>query len=322
MDEQKTNIYILQLEKEKYYVGKSSDPINRTAQHFRGKGSAWTEKYPPISVIEIIENCDSFDEDKYTKIYMAKHGIANVRGGSYCQLKLSDDIMKLLGRELFGASDKCYNCGQNGHLIVQCPQMNKKVRTCSRCKRPGHTITSCKYKTNLNGDKLEAKTCKKCGRAGHTAGKCYAKTTTQGQEIPPKTCDRCGRTGHGSSKCYAKTTVTIIDEQSIPNSPPEHFEVCTRCQETGHLVINCPSKPVQINKQEYPCFRCRGLGHRASECCVPTDVDGKKITWNGCTNCGRKSHYAFRCGKKLDIYNRPVRAAMFSKIENFLKQDL
>ena len=56
-------IYILKLEKDKYYVGKSSKLYKRLDDHFNLYGSSWTKKYKPIKVIKTIENCDKFDED-------------------------------------------------------------------------------------------------------------------------------------------------------------------------------------------------------------------------------------------------------------------
>ena len=64
-----TNIYILKLKNNKYYIGKTNNPQFRLTQHFDSNGSAWTKKYKPIKIIKIIPNCDNFDEDKYTKIY-------------------------------------------------------------------------------------------------------------------------------------------------------------------------------------------------------------------------------------------------------------
>ena len=76
-----TNIYILKLQGGKYYIGKTSDPMKRYKEHLDGKGSAWTKKYAPIGVEKVIKNASPFDEDKYTKEYMAKYGIDKVRGG-------------------------------------------------------------------------------------------------------------------------------------------------------------------------------------------------------------------------------------------------
>lgn len=83
-------IYLLQLEKNKYYVGKTTNPKLRLDKHFTSNGSFWTKKYKPINILEIIPNCDDYDEDKFTIKYMEKYGINNVRGGSFCQIKLSD----------------------------------------------------------------------------------------------------------------------------------------------------------------------------------------------------------------------------------------
>ena len=118
-------IYILKLEKDKYYVGKSSKINKRLEDHFNSYGSAWTKKYKPVKVIETINNCDKFDEDKYTLKYMEKYGVHNVRGGSFCETKLENDNLKTINKMLDGASDKCYNCGEKGHFASQCEYENE-----------------------------------------------------------------------------------------------------------------------------------------------------------------------------------------------------
>ena len=65
-----TNIYILKLQKGKYYVGKTNNLEKRKQQHINGTACAWTKKYKPISVEKIIPNASDFDEDKYTKEYL------------------------------------------------------------------------------------------------------------------------------------------------------------------------------------------------------------------------------------------------------------
>ena len=91
-------IYILQLEQEKYYIGKTTNPTFRLQKHFTSSGSVWTKKYKPISVLEIIPNCDDYDEDKYTIKFMEKYGINNVRGGSFCEIKLSENNITILNQ--------------------------------------------------------------------------------------------------------------------------------------------------------------------------------------------------------------------------------
>jgi len=109
-------IYILQLENKKYYIGKTLNPDFRLEQHFNSSGSQWTKKYKPYKVIKIIPNCDNFDEDKYTLKFMEKYGINNVRGGTFCELKLNKDNIKTIKKMINGSTDKCYICGENGHF--------------------------------------------------------------------------------------------------------------------------------------------------------------------------------------------------------------
>ena len=79
----KCSIYILGLKGSKYYVGKTSNIDKRIIQHHKGSGSAWTRKNPVNKLLRVYNNCDPYDEDKYTLKLMDKYGIDNVRGGSY-----------------------------------------------------------------------------------------------------------------------------------------------------------------------------------------------------------------------------------------------
>ena len=65
-------IYVLQLDQGKYYVGKTTNHVFRLEKHFSSSGSAWTKKYKPINVLELIPDCDHYDEDKHTLKYMEK----------------------------------------------------------------------------------------------------------------------------------------------------------------------------------------------------------------------------------------------------------
>ena len=66
-------VYILRLEKGKYYVGKTENPMLRYKEHLDGVGSSWTKKYKTIQIIKLIPNYNNFDEDKYTKELMSKY---------------------------------------------------------------------------------------------------------------------------------------------------------------------------------------------------------------------------------------------------------
>ena len=113
-------IYILELNENKYYIGKSDNSDIRIKDYCLSNGSSWTKKYKPLNLIEKYETNDKFDEDKYVKKYMMKYGIDNVRGGSYSQMILSDETIEFLNKELYLASDKCFTCGFSTHFTKEC----------------------------------------------------------------------------------------------------------------------------------------------------------------------------------------------------------
>jgi hypothetical protein len=115
-------IYILQLEQGKYYIGKTNNPQFRIESHFNFNGSAWTIKYKPIKLIKLIPNCDDYDEDKYTRIYMDKYGIQNVRGGSYVKIDLDTTTIIHLQQMSNGTNNKCFICSKEGHFAKDCEE--------------------------------------------------------------------------------------------------------------------------------------------------------------------------------------------------------
>ena len=115
-----TNIYILRLDQGKYYIGKSDRVDKRLIDHVSGDGSAWTAKYKPVQLERVIRGASPFEEDRYTKEYMSKYGIDNVRGGSYVTVKLSKAQQSALESELRMATDACVRCGHTGHYVGAC----------------------------------------------------------------------------------------------------------------------------------------------------------------------------------------------------------
>jgi len=123
-------IYALYLAQSKYYIGKTSNPDFTIEQHLLSGGSAWTRKYKPIGVITIIPNCDDYDEDKYTRIYMDKYGIDNVRGGSFYEVNLDDFTIKLLEKMNKIIQNRCFTCGMIGHFAKECKNYEESIDKC------------------------------------------------------------------------------------------------------------------------------------------------------------------------------------------------
>jgi predicted GIY-YIG superfamily endonuclease len=115
-----TNVYVLRCENGKRYVGKATDVLKRFKEHKNGNGSAWTNKYKPVIIEQIYKNVSPFEEDKITKETMVKYGINNVRGGTYCSIKLSSAEKETLEKEIRGAQDCCFKCGNKTHFAKDC----------------------------------------------------------------------------------------------------------------------------------------------------------------------------------------------------------
>lgn len=156
-------LYILQLTNGKYYVGKSKDAMKRFEEHKSGTGSAWTSKYKPIKMIELRDLKDHHDENNVTKDLMKKYGINNVRGGSYTQVKLPDDVEYVLQKEQMGNADVCYKCNLASHFANNCPVT---IRVKYQQPKP-----------------KQAGACYRCGRSSHYSPDCYASTHVKGYEL-------------------------------------------------------------------------------------------------------------------------------------------
>ncbi len=148
-------IYILILKKKKYYIGSSDDVEASYLEHINGKYE-WTRKYEPDGKMTSFSSTGPFDEDNHVKMYMAKYGIDNVRGGSYSTVKLNPWQRALIEKEIRYAKDLCFNCGQSGHYIKEC----SSPLCCIRCGKLDHDYTKCRAKKHINGTRLVDSSCR------------------------------------------------------------------------------------------------------------------------------------------------------------------
>ena len=136
-------IYVLNLNRGKYYVGKTRRGVKRVWEHIDGKGAAWTKKYPPLKNDEIEymkSGLKESDEDRITLEYMAKYGISNVRGGSWCMVRMPKATRSKLKKKIESAKSK-----------KTTRKRSKKKVFCARCGRNSHSISKCYARTHNNG---------------------------------------------------------------------------------------------------------------------------------------------------------------------------
>jgi hypothetical protein len=85
IDLTRSYVYVLELEDKRYYVGRTSNFIQRMNEHFTENGALYTKKYKPIKIKEVVEEKTCYDERDKTLEYMETYGWENVRGYAWCR---------------------------------------------------------------------------------------------------------------------------------------------------------------------------------------------------------------------------------------------
>jgi cellular nucleic acid-binding protein len=206
-------IYVLKLQHDKYYVGKTSNPYFRIESHFNSEGSEWTKIHNPVKLLELIKG-DDYDEDKYTKIYMDTYGIDNVRGGSYTSVKLDKETKNQLVKISNSTNNRCFKCEKVGHFANDCKEEDNDsssnseenvILCCEYCDKEFEDEEKCEYHERYckkKNKQISGNSCFKCGRYGHFANNCWFKKSSFSKSTSSKKCDICGKYGHYEINCY------------------------------------------------------------------------------------------------------------------------
>ena len=223
-------IYALKCQQNKYYIGKTNNPMVRLESHSNANGCAWTKMYKPIELVALIPDCDDYDEDKYTRKYMDKYGIDNVRGGSFVSMKLEQSELDLLTKMSNGTNDNCFKCSKPGHFAKYCKETTSTTRTIV-CQIG--SVSDDEEDQYEDGELMEVWLCNYCGKEftskkgalfhsnvhckkkhGQTNSKSntsyYYDDDDDDEDYycnSSNTCYKCGRRGHYANNCYASRHV-------------------------------------------------------------------------------------------------------------------
>ena len=136
-------IYVIKQEGDRYYIGVTNNIERRYNDHMTGKGSIWTRRYKPISIERSEIKRYKYEEDIMTLEYMNKYGIERVRGGSFCQMVLTEEEKKVIEKMIKNEENKCFKCNKSGHYVKECKEEvkeevkeeSKKKRKRRRCRK-------------------------------------------------------------------------------------------------------------------------------------------------------------------------------------------
>ena len=118
-------IYILQCDKNKFYIGccPKKKLVKTLRMHRDGKTSVpWTRKYHAQKCLKAIERSYEDQETIETEKAMKIWGIKNVRGGKYNKLSITPYQKRKILKKFKWDSKACWKSGRKGHFVGACNQ--------------------------------------------------------------------------------------------------------------------------------------------------------------------------------------------------------
>eukprot|EP00985_Skeletonema_marinoi_P021717 scaffold13472_cov175-Skeletonema_marinoi.AAC.1 len=125
-------------------------------------------------------------------------------------------------------STKCHQCGEVGHIAVNCPN-EEKLRPCALCAQLGHEMWTCPMKC----------VCFNCGVPGHQSRDCPHRRGLPNRII----CTVCYQNGHHRFDCRER-----------PWNAPSKDAICMQCGQEGHFM--CSEMRWFFGLRGVTCFNC------------------------------------------------------------------
>ncbi|KAL5763626.1 hypothetical protein ACOSQ2_016220 [Xanthoceras sorbifolium] len=216
--------------------------------------------------VETVENGE--EADKATEI-------VQVSGPN--SVEVSDNVVlrKLLrGPRYFDPPDSrwqaCFNCGEEGHMAVNCTSALKRKKPCFVCGSFDHGAKQCS----------KGQDCFICKKGGHRAKDCPEKFKSGSQNA--KICLICGDSGHDMFSC--RNGYSLDDLKEVQ---------CYICKSFGHLCCVDFGDP---GPTKVSCFKCGQLGHTGLACNrLRGETNADTVSPSACYKCGETGHFAREC---------------------------
>ena len=131
------DIYVLECEGGKFYVGKTGDGERRLKQHIAGQGAEWTKMNKPKRIVDYYKNAKDVDEKKVFESMVKKHGASKVRGAYFTKRKATRKEIRSLEKKV----------GLGGKKTTRNLSKKKSTTTSKRKPKSKSSKTTKKTKT-------------------------------------------------------------------------------------------------------------------------------------------------------------------------------